>query len=1456
MEADEVQASHLPEHSFQKNPKYGLENERHYHDEPVSQRKVLENAARLDPDFVLKDSVDANNGAPVVDQDGNVLGGNGRTMSVRKAYQTGGERAEAYRAALRERADELGLNPADVDAMRRPILVRRLDKAHSRAERQALVTAMNDSFTDSKNARASGKTRGDRLSDRSLRMLAEGLQKADTLRQYFDETESAAAVDQLIRDGVIQATERNAYVGADGLLNPDGKRVVEEALRGRIARNYDALARLPADVVGKLDAVIPSVLIAEKIGGPWSVTEPLRDAVDLLSEFRGSGAKEPGIFLGQVNMLTGKTPMEQYSPAARQLFTLALESKKADFTQRFRKYAGEAQKSPEANGLPGVALSQPKAAEKYLGIKPSARAAEAKESEHVDLDTGRSVERDSQGSTAQNGMGEESLSVDGKRDGSIGREGGRQAGENLSASRGEGLPGHAASAAGTRRHPALGEETSGIRERPGGSEYDSRGRGDGQHRLDVQRNGEEAVGKTAEQSSGERVGTADAHLREVREALPDLYPGQQEDVVFAEKRFRAGQGVVFINGTGTGKTGLGLGIISRLVRAGRREILIAVPADKIGSDWISLGKKLGVPVSKLMATKDAGTGVTVTTHANMAQNDALFNRQWDLLVIDEAHKLSSSQQGSATDLLQRLRGLSLHPGGYRTRAAKTGKGAELTKEIAPLKEKKTRSGKEQERFDALRAELREWEAEVQAEIEAARGSNRADLSRSDGKKPGVLLLSATPFAYEKSIDYAEGFLFEYPEAKSQGGYNQPNSYEQFMIERFGYRMRYGKLTRPDAEVDAGLMQRQFNSWLKKQGALSSRNLDTPFDYDRRFILTENAIGRKIDEGLDFLFQNFNRYPNLHAYINKRFDYLAKRYLLEAIKARESIDIIRENVRQGRKVVVFHQFNKGGGFNPFDVSAIGPHDKELYAEARAFAGEQPDLARLPLKNLASPVATLKEAFSEARVFSGLVSKKEREEAVKAFQTDEGGADIIIVQADAGEAGLSLHGTTGKHQRVLINLGLPTKPVTAIQQEGRIFRAGQQSNAMFRYLNTGTNWERYAFAQTIAQRASAAENLAMGEEARGFRDAFIQAFEDSGPADVGVEGEGTGGKARDRALQTVTSEFDRAKTFYFGQQKKTSRTKAWEGVDYFATPEPLGQKMVEWAGIEPGTDVLEPSAGDGAIARWFPENANRTVVEPSAELSSRLMLATDAKLRNHLFEKLDIINKYDSIVMNPPFGTGGKTAMEHLEKAFRHLRRNGRIVAIVPDGPSMQKRLDAFFDYDEKAALVPVLRREILLPDATFERAGTKVGTKVLIVDAAARLDMEENGLAPASHIELDRAKNIGELFERIEGMGAPDRLGRDNSGTKGPDVAQSEESRAETDSSFAKAETTHAQKNIPLFVAKRGRSLSDEEYRTVASIVKKHGGYWSRYDKKGAIPGWQFESAERRDSFIMEADEAL
>lgn len=367
IEADDLQSSHIPEAGFQPNPRYELENERRYHAEAASQRKVLDNAAQLDPAFLM-DSVDANHGAPVVDFSGNVIGGNGRAMSIRYAYDAFPERAQGYRDAVASRAAEFGLDPEQVRGMRRPVLVRQLSQNYDKGTRQSLVSALNDTFTDSKTARTTGKSRGDRLGGRTLDALAVAMRDADSLRQFFDAPESRDVVDMLISDGVIREQDRNAFVNADGLLNPDGKRAVEEALRGRVAGSYEALASLPTPVVGKIDAAIPHLLSAEGVGGKWDIVPIFRDAIDLFAEFQASGSRDAGVFLSQLDMVKGAAPADRYSRAAQVVFHLLKDAKKAELTTALQRFAGQAKISADSAGLPGIGKTPEAAAREYLGF--------------------------------------------------------------------------------------------------------------------------------------------------------------------------------------------------------------------------------------------------------------------------------------------------------------------------------------------------------------------------------------------------------------------------------------------------------------------------------------------------------------------------------------------------------------------------------------------------------------------------------------------------------------------------------------------------------------------------------------------------------------------------------------------------------------------------------------------------------------------------------------------------------------------------------------------------------------------------------------------------------------------------------------------------------------------------------------------------------------------------------
>lgn len=961
-------------------------------------------------------------------------------------------------------------------------------------------------------------------------------------------------------------------------------------------------------------------------------------------------------------------------------------------------------------------------------------------------------------------------------------------------------------------------------------------------------------------------------LRKTAKVMPFLSKIQFSNTDFVADRLadNGKQGVMITDGTGTGKTFSGLAVAKEMVEDGKENILIVTPSDSVNNQWANAAKDFfGIELSKLDNIQDAGKGAVITTYANLGANDALIKRDWDLVICDESHYLMNNEQGEKTAALAKLRQLTLHPRELRARAEERilpEEKLEVRRTIAQAAKLKRKKGQlkageeaivekaeklQKEKADELSKEER---AQVEAQVKDWEQLNATE-------KPKVMFMSATPFAYVPDIDYAEGYLFDYPKVEG-GSYNQPgNGFQQFMIEHFGYHMRYNKLTKPDKAVDNAVMEVEFHEWLRKTGALTGHELEIDKDYNRGFLLVDQGVGKKIDEGFEFLRNNHDKYRELEGVLNKQFDSRRRNYLLESIKARESVPIIQQYLKAGKKVVVFYETNvERESFNPFkftqqtkELLQSGENrwaSEEIQREMEMFAKERPDLVNLNLDELSEPISIYREAFGDdAMFFNGRVSKNKRAEYVKAFNDDNSGKNLIFVQQDAGNAGISLHDTTGKHQRVLINIGIPRRPSYAIQIEGRIYRLGNKSNAIIRYLTTATNIENGLFAETVAGRASTAENLALGRRARGLRDSFKNAYqeifdgtwEDRSP---GTEGEDVGGKENDRNIVSTDSDYDRAKAFYFARGKKTAKNKAAEGVDYFATPEPVGYKMVQWAGLKDGDRVLEPSAGHGAISRFFSPNTDNTIIEPSSRLAPQAQMNTDnAKLINGYFEDLHIGNKYDAVTMNPPFGTGGKTAVEHVAKAFKHLRNGGRVIAIIPRGAMADKRFDAWYESDDAKDAHMV--GEVLLPGVTFERAGTKVATRIVIIDKGG----ESQGV---KRIDLSRINNINELFDNLESVEMPARQTKQADAGTANFANSLRKGDAEGNSEVVTADSyKHTKTGEIIPSAKLNANLNDEEYRKVKSIADKNGGYYSRYAK-----AFLFQDNETgRDKFVEEVNGA-
>lgn len=1408
VEADSLTTSNNADGSV--NPDYPQELQPRDRGRSASIDQINDIAAKLNP-RLLGESASATDGAPIVSAEGVVESGNGRTLAIRQAYARNPEVSDKYRAWLKSQGH-------DVDGMKAPVLVRERVTPMDTAELQAYTAEANERTTLAMSS--------------TERAMADAKKIGGILHLYRGGDVQGAANREFVRgfmSDVAGKSDRGTMMDGDGMLSQEGRRRIEAGLLAAAYGDANIVTDLFESGESDIKSIGGALLDAS---GEWALmrqeardgtipagvdtTPHLMEAVNLVRRARSEGrpifelVNQTDIFAGDLSQATKAFVSVFYRGDS--LSRARGRDKVADALLSYTQQARAAQPGnnlfgePELSGpdlLRGVNEKLQRQEDNsgqgslFGGQRdPAERAGEPgregqrprtgaegeaapQSGESLNEPGSRSrVERDRQEpGTAQPVVPAADGDATGQNDGSAGQPGGRARAERDADQRDQRVPADGTATRGERGDQLVHQPdgqfrpesgTAGSAERTGsgsdsvpGTAVEQERAGDivadapaadasdFTRRLEAQRKADKAPTKRGDKAS-------------IDAALPLLLPEQRDDVLKAEQRHAVGNGMLHTNGTGTGKTASGLGLAKRFINDGKDNIAIVVPSDKIASDWVKFASMMGIELKQLADTKDnGGTGPIITTYANFAANESLALRDWDLAITDESHYLSSNEAGETTGALEQLRALTGHHAGfYRWASARFPKERQALDKAIASKDQASIAKAEAAWQAITKPEKAKWDK---------RWAEQADL-------PKTLFLSATPFPYVKNVDYAEGYLFDYvkpadlkrSEGRS-GGYNSGSPREQFFMQHFGYRMRTNKLTAPEAGVDSELMEQNFNQWLKSTGALSGRRLEVPFDYDRKFAVVDDAVGQKIDEGLKFLREDSDgRYREVYDGVMKQFDYHRRQYLLESIKARAAVPIIKEHMKLGRKVVVFHDFNKGGGFDPFveGMNAL-PTDKpgmdkngnqttvNLKALAQEAMAKRPDLFKLDLKGLRSPIATLSAAFDNALFFNGTVPKKDRRANADAFNDDNGSQDLIVVQSDAGREGVSLHDTTGKRQRVLINLGMPGKPVAAIQIEGRTYRTGQASDAIFRYLTTGTAWEASAFASKIAERASTAENLALGTDARGLKQSFIDAYTNADLAPASAE-DGKGGKAYDRnmAAGLQLSGFTKAKTYYFAQQKNTRRRDQREGVDYFATPEPVGFKMAEWANIQQGDKVLEPSAGHGAIARFFPDRTDVTMVEPSYELSQRAALANGtARIVNERFEDLHISNKYDAVVMNPPYGSGGKTAIEHVSKAAKHLRDGGRIVALIPRGGITDKRLEAFLGSEDAADLHLVAK--IDMPTSTFERAGTAVNTQVLVLEKHVNPD-DATGIQQRN-IDLSNAENIGELFDRIEDIGMPDRI---------------------------------------------------------------------------------------------------
>ena len=170
-------------------------------------------------------------------------------------------------------------------------------------------------------------------------------------------------------------------------------------------------------------------------------------------------------------------------------------------------------------------------------------------------------------------------------------------------------------------------------------------------------------------------------------------------------------------------------------------------------------------------------------------------------------------------------------------------------------------------------------------------------------------------------------------------------------------------------------------------------------------------------------------------------------------------------------------------------------------------------------------------------------------------------------------------------------------------------------------------------------------------------------------------------------------------------------------YFPTPAVIVEQLIDLAELIPGMHVLEPSAGQGAIAvKALRVGARVDCVELLPENVRALTGAIASAGVNATVEMLDFltippVQCYDRVIMNPPFAR--QADIHHVNHAMKFLKPDGILVSVMSAGVMFRtNRLTVDFKN-----MVDAHDGEIIpLPEGSFKESGTMVNTVIVKIFA--------------------------------------------------------------------------------------------------------------------------------------------
>lgn len=249
VDMDAIQASNTANGGI--NPKYDPALQPRDRSRAASQAQIDEVARRMNPDVLATDFHRIDAGSPIIDSDGNVLSGNGRTLALQRAAALYPEQYAAYKQRIKDEADALGIDPKAIDGMRTPVLVRELK---GDADPIAFAREANSSGTLRMSPLEQAKVDAQVLTDKNMLRLnvADGADIDRALRAK----DNKPFIDDFLK--TVPENERATLLTRNGELNQAGLYRIKAAVYTK-AFPGEAGERMAESMLESLDPDIKTV---------------------------------------------------------------------------------------------------------------------------------------------------------------------------------------------------------------------------------------------------------------------------------------------------------------------------------------------------------------------------------------------------------------------------------------------------------------------------------------------------------------------------------------------------------------------------------------------------------------------------------------------------------------------------------------------------------------------------------------------------------------------------------------------------------------------------------------------------------------------------------------------------------------------------------------------------------------------------------------------------------------------------------------------------------------------------------------------------------------------------------------------------------------------------------------------------------------------------------------------